>query len=194
MPSTEDIQKLRQETGAGIMDAKNALEEAGDDIEKAREALRKKGASTAAKKGDREAREGKVVSYIHGEGKIGVLLKLYCETDFVARTEEFQKLANDIAMHIAAMDPKYVSREDIPEDVVGTEKRIYKEQAAEEGKPADVVDKIIQGKLDKFAEEVSLLEQSFVKDQDKKIKDIVEEYIAKLGENIQVGEFVRYEL
>lgn len=192
--SMEQIQKLRAETGAGILDVKKALDEAGGDIEKARELLRKKGAAIAAKKGARETHEGLIVSYIHAGGKVGVLLKLYCETDFVARTEDFQALANDVAMHIAAMDPEYVSAEDISKEVLETEKRIYKEQFADSGKPDDVVEKIIEGKVQKYAEEVSLLEQPFVKDQDKKIKDLIEEYIAKLGENIQVGEFARYQL
>jgi len=190
----EQIQKLRQETGAGVMDVKNALTEAGGDEEKAREILRKKGAALAAKKGARETHEGLVVSYIHAGGKIGVLLKLYCETDFVARTEDFRALSDDLAMHIAAMDPEYVSAENIPEDVIETEKRIYKEQFADSDKPKDVIEKIIDGKVQKFANEVCLLGQSFVKNPDKKIEGIIQEYIAKLGENIQVGGFVRYEL
>ena len=188
------IQQLRDETGACIMDAKNALEEAGGNINKARDILRKKGASIAAKKSKREAKDGKVVAYIHAGGKLGVLLKLYCETDFVARTDEFQTLANDIAMHIAAMDPQYVSKGDIPEDVLEREKDIYKEQFADSGKSKEVQDSIIKGKLDKFAEDVVLLEQAFVKDPDKKVKDLIEEAVAKLGENIQVGEFVHFEL
>lgn len=190
----EQIQKLRQETGAGIMDVKNAITEADGDEEKAREILRKKGAALAAKKGARETHEGLVVSYIHAGGKIGVLLKLYCETDFVARTEDFHALADDLAMHIAAMDPEYISVENIPEDVIETEKRIYKEQFADSDKPEDVIEKIIDGKVEKFASEVCLLGQSFVKNPDKKIGDIIQEYIAKLGENIQVGGFARYEL
>ncbi|MEX0878033.1 MAG: translation elongation factor Ts [Candidatus Spechtbacterales bacterium] len=192
--SMEQIQKLRQETGAGIMDVKNAITEADGDEEKAREILRKKGAALAAKKGARETHEGLVVSYIHAGGKIGVLLKLYCETDFVARTEDFHALADDLAMHIAAMDPEYISVENIPEDVIETEKRIYKEQFADSDKPEDVIEKIIDGKVEKFASEVCLLGQSFVKNPDKKIGDIIQEYIAKLGENIQVGGFARYEL
>ena len=125
---------------------------------------------------------------------MGVLLKLYCETDFVAKTDEFKILANDVAMHIAAMDPKYISKQDIPADVIESEKNIYKEQASGANKPDDVIEKILEGKLDKFAEENCLLEQAFVKDSDKKIRQLIEEYIAKLGENIQIGEFVRYEL
>lgn len=192
--STDQIQQLRQETGAGIMDAKKAIEEAGGDMTKAREILRKKGTAIAAKKGDRDTREGLVVSYIHPGSKIGVLLKLYCETDFVARTPDFHGLANDIAMHIAAMNPQFKTADEVPAETLETEKRIYKEQFASSGKPEDVINKIVGGKMQKFAEEVALLDQPFVKDQDKKIKEIIEEHIAKLGENIQVGGFVRYEL
>ena|SRR3990167_6163575 len=194
MADANDIKNLRAQTGAGVMDVKNALEEAGGDAEKAKEILRKKGATIAAKKGDRQAKEGVVVSYIHAGSKVGVLLKLYCETDFVAKTDEFKILANDVAMHIAAMDPKYISKQDIPADVIESEKNIYKEQASGANKPDDVIEKILEGKLDKFAEENCLLEQAFVKDSDKKIRQLIEEYIAKLGENIQIGEFVRYEL
>lgn len=194
MSSTEQIQQLRKETGAGIMEVKKAIEEAGEDIEKAKEILRKKGAAKAEKKQERETREGRVTSYIHTNGKIGVLLKLYCETDFVARTEEFQNLAYDIAMHIAASDPKYISPENIPEEVKETERRVYKEQFTEEGKPEDVVEKITEGKMQKFAEEVSLLEQPFVKNPDKKVQNVIEDVVAKLGENVQIGDFARYEI
>lgn len=190
----KDIQQLRAQTGAGIMDVKKALEEASGDVEKAKDILRKRGAAIAAKKGSREAKEGLVVSYIHAGGKVGVLLKLYCETDFVALTEEFQQLARDIAMHIAATDPEYLSQRDIPHEVMDKEKEIYKEQFKDSGKSDDVTNKIIEGKLNKFVGEVSLLQQAFVKDQDKSIAKLIEEHIAKLGENIQVGEFVRYEL
>lgn len=194
MPSTELIQQLRQQTGAGIMDAKHALEEAGDDIEKAFEILRKKGAAIAAKKSSRGAHEGGITSYIHTGGRVGVLLKLYCETDFVARTDEFQALAHDLAMHIAASDPDYVSVDDIPEDVLETEKRIYREQVADSGKPDDIIGQIIEGKMKKFAEQVVLLKQPFIKDPDKRIEELLQDSIARLGENIQVGAFVRYEL
>lgn len=192
--STQDIQQLRSETGAGIMDIKKALEEAGGDLEGARDILRKRGAATAAKKGERETHEGLVVSYIHPGGKVGVLLKLYCETDFVARTDDFQQLAADIAMHIAAMSPQYVSREAVPADVVEKEKEVYAEQVAGEGKPADITEKIVEGKLEKFYAENVLPEQSFVKDSDKTVKERIEEAIATLGENIQIGDFVRFEL
>lgn len=190
----EDIQKLRTETSAGIMDVKNALKEANGDYDKARDILRNKGAAIAAKKGDREVKEGVVVSYVHAGDKVGVLLKLYCETDFVARTDEFKALARDIAMHIAAMNPTYTTKRDIPKKVLNKEKEIYKEQFKDSDKPAEVMNKIIEGKIEKFAGEVSLFSQSFVKDSDKTIEDLIKEAIAALGENIQVGEFVRYEL
>ena len=190
----KQIQQLRIETGAGIMDIKKALEEASGNMEKALEILRKKDSAIAAKKGLREAKEGLVTSYIHAGGKVGVLLKLYCETDFVARTGEFKQLAHDIALHIAAMNPEYISRADVPKEVINKEKEIYKEQFVDSGKSDDVVNKIIEGKLNKFMKEVSLLEQPFIKDQDKSIEALIEENIAKLGENIQIGEFVRYEL
>lgn len=176
------------------MDAKKALEESGDDFEKAKEILRKAGAALASKKSARKAREGLVASYIHANGKLGVLLKLYCETDFVARTEEFKTLANDLAMHIAAMDPQYISADDVPADVVEAERKIYAEQFAGSEKPEEVIEDIVKGKMAKFASEVSLLEQPFVKDSDKSVKSLIEEYVAKLGENIQVGDFARYEL
>lgn len=194
MVSTQDVQQLRAETGAGIMDVKKALEEAGGDFEAAREELRKQGAAKAAKKGGREAGDGRVFAYIHSGDKVGVLLKLHSETDFVARTDEFSELGHELALHIAAMNPEYISAEDIPQEVREAEKRIYREQVADSGKPDDVIDKVVEGKMEKFAKEVSLLEQGFVKDQDKTVREIIESYVAKLGENIQVGDFVRYEI
>lgn len=194
MPNSEQIQQLRAETGVGIVNVKNALEEARGDMEKAKELLRKKGADFAAKKSERGAQEGVIISYIHTNGKLGVLLKLYCETDFVARTQEFKELAVNLAMHIAAMNPEYVSSKDIPKNVIETEKRIYSEQFANSEKSKEVLENIISGKIDKFAKEISLLEQAFIKDQDKTIKEVIEEQVARLGENIQVGDFIRYEL
>lgn len=194
MTSIDYIQQLRKETGAGVMDVKKALQEAGGDVTRAKEILRVKGAAAAAKKSERQTHEGLVVSYIHPGSKIGVLLKLYCETDFVARTEEFQTLARDIAMHIAAMNPEYVHKDDIPEAVIEAEKKIYREQYVNSRKSPDVFEKIIEGKLEKFAEEAALLSQPFVKDQDKTIREVIDQTIAKLGENIQIGDFVRYEL
>jgi elongation factor Ts len=194
MASAKEIQQLRKETGAGIMAVKEALEEAAGDIEKARDALRKKGAAIAAKKGERETGQGAVFSYVHAGGRIGVLLKLYCETDFVARTDEFGGLGQDLVLHIAALDPQYILRKDVPAEVIEKEEEIYTEQARSTGKEQDVVGKVVAGKLEKFFQEVVLLEQKFVKDPDKTVQQRIEAVVAQLGENIQVGEFVRFEL
>lgn len=188
------VKELRERTGAGVMDCKKALEEAGGDMEKAAEILKKKGIAKAEKKASREAKEGLIGSYIHMGGKIGVLVEVNCETDFVARTDEFKALVHDIAMQIAAMSPKWVSVEDVPQEVIEKEKAIYREQALAAGKPEHVVDKIVEGKLQKFFEEVCLLEQKFIKDDSKKVKDIITEAIAKLGENIKVSRFVRFQV
>ena len=174
------------------MDCKRALEEANGDMEKAIEILKKKGMAKAEKKATRVAKEGLIGSYVHMGGKIGVLVEVNCETDFVARTDEFKQLVKDIAMQIAAMRPLYVSPEEIPEEVLEREKAIYREQAA--GKPQHVVERIVEGKLKKFYEEVCLLEQPFIRDDSKKIKDLIKEAIAKLGENIKVSRFVRFEV
>lgn len=194
MVNAQEVQKLREMTGVGMMDAKRALEESGGDMEKAGEFLRKSGAVKALNKSGRSVGEGIVEAYIHPGNKVGVLLKLLCETDFVARNEQFKQLAHDLALHIAGMKPLYVSGEDIPDDVKESEMRIYREQAAGSGKPEEIINKIIEGKMQAYASEVSLLEQPFVKDQDRKVKDIIDEYIAKLGENIKVGEFIRFEI
>jgi elongation factor Ts len=185
------IKELRERTGAGMMDCKKALRETGGDMEKAIDFLRKKGLASAAKKAGRAAAEGIVASYIHHNQKIGVLLELNCETDFVARTDQFQKLASEIAMHIAWANPQYVSKEDVPEEELNREIEVEKARALEEGKPAAVVDKIVQGRLSKFYERVCLLEQPFIRDDSKKVKDIIAETIAVLGENIVVGKFAR---
>lgn len=190
----EIIKELRDLTGAGIMDIKSALEEAGNDKEKAIEILRKKGQSKVLKKADRIANEGIVESYIHAGGRVGVLLELNTETDFVARTDDFKNLAKDLCLHIAASNPLYVSISDVPEEVIEKEKEIYKEQAVESGKPAAVVEKMVEGRLQKFYEEVCLMEQPFVKEPEKKIKDLIAEQVAKLGENIVVRRFTRYNL
>ncbi len=194
MITSQMVKELREKTGAGIMDCKKALQEAGGDMEKAIDILKKKGIAKAEKKATRVAKEGLVGAYIHMGGKIGVLVEVNCETDFVARTDEFQQLVKDIAMQIAAMNPKYISREDVPEDVLEREKAIYREQALEAGKPEHVVDRIVEGKLNKFFEEVCLLEQNFIKDDSKKVKDLITEAIAKLGENIRVSRFVRFQV
>ena len=194
MVSAQQVQQLRELTACGMMECKKALETANGNIEKAVEILRTTGAAKAVKKAEREASAGIIESYIHAGGKVGVLLELHCETDFVAQNEMFRQLAHDLALHIAGMDPLYVSADDIPKEVKENESRIYREQFADSGKPAEIVDKIIEGKIQAYAQDVALLEQSFVKDQDKKVKDVLNEYIAKLGENIQVGGFTRYEI
>ncbi|MGD2114604.1 MAG: translation elongation factor Ts [Acidobacteriota bacterium] len=188
------VKELRERTSAGMMDCKKALQEVDGDMDKAVEALRKKGLAAAAKKAGRVATEGAVGSYIHAGGKIGVLVEVNCETDFVGRTDEFQALVRDIAMHIAAAQPRFVAREEVTEDVLEAERRIYREQAVESGKPENVVDRIVEGKLGKFYSESVLLEQPYVKDPDKTVQQLLAEKIAKIGENIQVRRFVRYEL
>lgn len=190
----ELIKKIRERTGAGIVVIKKALDEAGGNEEKAIEILRKQGQSKAAKKADREVHEGVVASYVHSNNRVAALVKLYCETDFVARNSEFQELAKDIAMHIVAMSPKYVKPEEVTEDAVEKEKEIWRAQLAQEGKPADMVEKIMSGKEKKFREESALLTQPFVKDPSKTIGELVVEKIGKIGENIQIGEFSRIEL
>jgi elongation factor Ts len=188
------VKELRERTSAGMMDCKKALQEVDGDMDKAVEALRKKGLAAAAKKAGRVATEGAVGSYIHAGGKIGVLVEVNCETDFVGRTDEFQELVRDIAMHIAAAQPRFVVREEVTQDVLEAERRIYREQALESGKPENVVDRIVEGKLGKFYSESVLLEQPYIKDTDKTVQQLLAEKIAKIGENIQVRRFVRYEL
>lgn len=190
MIKPEDVKRLREQTGAGIMDCKRALEETGGDYEKAVLFLREKGLSTAAKKAGRAAREGIVTSYIHHGSRLGVLLELNCETDFVARTDDFQQLARDIAMQIAGMAPLYVSRDDVPADVVEEQKRLFAIDAERDGRPADRIPMIVEGKLNKWFEAVCLLEQPY-RDTDRKIGDLVTEKVALLGENIRVARFVR---
>ncbi|MDA8170957.1 MAG: translation elongation factor Ts [Nitrospiraceae bacterium] len=193
MITAELVRDLREKTGAGMMECKKALEASGGDLDKAVDILRQKGMATAQKKSARAASQGLVSSYIHMD-KIGVLLELNCETDFVARTDDFRGLAKDIAMHVAAASPAYLQREDVPQDVLDHEKEIYKAQV--QGKPDHVVEKIIQGKIEKFYEESCLLDQIFVKDPEgkKKVKDIITEKVAKIGENIVVRRFARYQL
>lgn len=188
------VKDLRERTGAGMMDCKKALEESAGDIEKAIELLRVRGLSKAAKKAGRDTSEGLVVSYIHPGSRIGVLLEINCETDFVARTDEFQTLARNLAMHIAAAAPLGVTREDIPAELVAKEREVFKAQALEEGKPAAVVDKIITGKVEKFFAEAALMDQIYVRDNDKKISELIHENIAKLGENIRIARFARFQL
>lgn len=187
----DDIKKLRTMTGAGMMDVKKTLEETGGDIERAATLLRERGIAKAAKKADREAREGFVGSYIHHNGKIATLVELNCETDFVARNEKFQELAKNIAIHIAMANPIYKSREDVPSDTVEAERNVLAEQARQEGKPEGVVAKMVEGRLNKFYAEVCLLEQAYIKDDKKTIEGLLKEAVATMGENIQIGTFHR---
>ena len=188
------VSELRAKTGAGIMDCKKALAESGGDFEKAVDWLRKKGISSAGKKADRIAAEGLVQSYVHAGGKIGVLVEVNSETDFVARNPEFQAFVKDVAMHIAAASPQYVRREEVPADVVEKEKSILSAQVLEQGKPANMVEKIVTGKIDKFFKDICLMEQPFVKDTDKSIEQILTELVAKIGEKLVIRRFVRFQL
>ncbi len=188
------VKELREKTGAGMMDCKSALAATDGDIEKAVDYLRKKGLSAAAKKATRDTKEGLVGSYIHVGGKVGVLVEINCESDFVARTDEFQGLVKDICMQIAAADPRFVSRDEVTADVLEREKDIYRQQALATGKPAAVVEKILEGKMDKFYGEACLLEQAFIKDPNVTIQALVSAKIAKLGENIRVNRFTRYKI
>lgn len=194
MISANEVKELRERTGAGMMDCKHALIEAEGDIEKAIEILREKGLSAAAKKSGRIAAEGIVESYIHGEGRIGVLVEVNCETDFVAKTHEFRSFVHDIAIQIAASRPEFVAREHVPPELAEKEKQILKAQALNEGKPEKIVEKMVEGRIEKYFKEVCLMEQPFVKDPDKTIRDIVNEKISVIGENISIRRFVRYEM
>ncbi len=187
----EDVKRLREATGAGIMDCKRALEESNGDVDAAVLWLREKGLSTAAKKAGRAAREGLIQSYIHHGSRLGVLLELNCETDFVARTDDFQQLAREIAMQIAGMTPQYVSREDVPVDVLDEQKRLFAVDAERDGRPADRVPMIVEGKLNKWFETVCLLDQPY-RDTDRKVGDLITEKVALLGENIRVARFARF--
>ena len=192
--SAQMVKELRERTGAGMMDCKAALAEVGGDLEKAVDALRKKGLAAAAKKAGRVAADGLVSSYIHAGGKLGVLVEVNSETDFVARTDEFQELVKDIAMHIAAAEPRYVRREEVAPATLERERAIYRDQAAAAGKPANVAERIVEGKLEKFFAESCLLEQPFVKNPDQTIGQLVQDKIAKIGENIQIRRFARFKL
>ncbi len=190
MIKPEDVKRLREMTGAGIMDCKRALEESGGDFDAAVLWLREKGLSTAAKKAGRVAREGVVSSYIHHGSRLGVLLELNCETDFVARTDDFQELARAIAMHVAALEPAYISREDVPAELVEEQKRLFAVDAEREGRPADRVPMIVEGKLNKWFEQICLLDQPY-RDTDQKVAELITEKVALLGENIRVARFAR---
>jgi len=192
--SIELVKDLRQRTGAGVIDCQTALREAKGNVDAAIDYLRRKGLATAAKKAGRIAADGLVSSYIHAGGKMGVLVEINCETDFVAKTEDFQTFVKNIAMHIAAANPQYIRREEIAAEVLEKEREIYRTQAVESGKPAKVIDKIIEGKIERFYSEVCLLEQTYIKDSDLTVKEMVEAMVAKVGENINIRRFARYQL
>jgi elongation factor Ts len=188
------IRELREKTGAGIMDCKKALAAAGGDAAKAVDYLRQKGLAAAAKIADRVATDGAVTAYVHPGGKIGVLVEINCQTDFVARTAEFQTLLKDIAMQVAAANPRYLRREEVSQEELERERAIHRQQALDSGKPENIVDKIVDGKMERFFSEVCLWEQAFIKDPDRKVSDIIHDAVARLGENIQIRRFTRYYL
>jgi elongation factor Ts len=192
--SAAAVKQLRDKTGVGMMECKSALLESKGDLAEAEKVLRKKGLAAAANKAGRATGEGAVASYIHTGGKIGVLVEINCETDFAARGKDFQALVHDIAMHIAAASPRFVRREDVPEKVLADEKEIARAQAAKSGKPPQVVEKIVEGRMEKFYSEACLLEQAFVKDPDKPIRQLVAECVSRIGENVQVRRFARFVL
>lgn len=192
--SAKQVQELRAKTGAGIMDCKKALGEANGDFDGAVETLRKSGLAASQKKAGRIASEGLVGSYIHGGGKIGVLVEINCETDFVGRNEDFQGFVRDVAMHVAAANPQYLKREDVPEAIVAKEKEILAAQIADEGKPANVVEKIVEGRINKFFKEICLMDQPFIKEPKQSVEDIQNELVGKIGEKITIRRYVRFEL
>ncbi len=191
--TAQQVKELREKVGAGMMDCKKALEESGGDQEKAIVALRKKGQASAGKKASRVAAEGKIGHYIHGGGKLGVLVEVNCETDFAARGDDFQTLVKDLAMHICAQNPTYVDRNDVPQEVLDREKEIYREQARSSGKPDNIVDRIAEGKLGAFFKMFCLYEQEFVKDTSMTVQELIMEAVGKIGENIRVRRFVRFQ-
>jgi len=192
--SSSMVKDLREKTGAGMMDCKKALSETGGNFEKAVDYLRQKGLATAAKRAGRIAAEGRVGSYVHAGGKIGVIVEVNCETDFVAKTDDFQSFAKDVAMHIAASNPLYIQRENVPPEVLEREREIYRAQAREAGKPEKIMEKIVEGKLEKFYSEVCLLEQPFIKDPDLTVQDLLNGLIGKLGEKVEIRRFSRIQV
>jgi len=192
--TSQMVKELRDKTNAGMMDCKKALTETDGDMEKAVDLLRQKGLAVAAKRADRETKEGVVECYIHAGGKLGVMVEVGCETDFVAKTDDFKTFAKDIAMHIAAVNPVSITRDDVPAELVAREKEIYVKQALDSGKPEQIVEKIVSGKLEKYLAEICLMEQKFVKNPDLSIQDLLNELVAKMGENISVKQFARFQI
>ncbi len=192
--TSQMVKDLRDKTGAGMMDCKKALSQNDGDMEKAIDFLRQKGLAVAAKRAGRATSEGVIESYIHAGGKLGVMVELNCETDFVAKTDDFREFARDVAMHIAAANPVSLSREDVPVDIVDRERQIYVQQALDSGKPENIVDKMVAGKVDRFLSEICLLEQQFVKNPEKSIQDMLTELIGKMGENVSIRRFVRFQV
>ncbi|KQC11051.1 MAG: elongation factor Ts [Candidatus Cloacimonas sp. SDB] len=192
--SAKTVMELRAHTNAGMMDCKKALKETNGDMEAAIKYLREKGISKAAKKAERATKEGRIYSYIHGQGKIGVMVEINCETDFVARNQKFIDLCKDIAMHIAAANPQAISETDLDEQMIEAEREIYRKKALNEGKPEKIIDKIVDGQIDKFKKQICLMDQEFVKDPEKTVQDVMHEAISQLGENMQIARFVRYSL
>ena len=188
------VKELRERTGAGMMDCKRALQEASGSLEEAEIVLRKKGVAAAAKKASRATRQGLIGTYVHPGAQLGVMIEVNCETDFVARTDDFQQLVHDLAMQVAAADPRYVRREEVPEEVLAQEREIARDRALAEGKPAKVVDRIVDGRLNKFYEEVCLLEQPFIKENTTTVQELIKQLIAKLGENVTVARFARFKI
>jgi len=195
--TTAMVKELRETTSAGVLECRKALEACEGDLEQAAARLREKGLATVAKKSSREASEGTIEAYVHSDmagSRLGVLLELNCETDFVAKTDEFKQLAHDLALHISFAAPQYSTRDDVPESVVESEKADYRAQALEEGKPEKIVDRIVEGRLEKFYQDICIMEQPFIKDEDKTIQDLINDAIAKMGENIVLRRFVRYQV
>jgi elongation factor Ts len=192
--SAEEVKRLRQRTGAGMMDSKKALQEAGGDMDRAVEILRERGLASAQKRAGRSATQGVVDAYIHHNNTVGVLVEVNCETDFVAKTDEFRRLARDIALHIASAMPQWVAREEVPEEILETERRIYEAEARQKGRPENALDRFVEGKLQGFFKTTVLLDQSFVKEPDKTIQQLIDEVSAKVGEKVAVRRFVRYKL
>ena len=192
--SAERVKQLRQQTGVGIMDCKKALQDADGDLDEAIQLLRRMGVAKAAKRAGREVNEGRIETYVHLDGRIAVLLELNCETDFVSRSDDFITLARDLAMHVAASNPNFVSRDDVDEKTIEVEREVYRAQAADQGKPADIVERIVDGKLKRFYSEFCLLEQPFVRDPDQSVAEIIAAAVARIGENIRVHRFARFAL